>query len=343
MSIIQIEDVVERKGTHIMVALVGESGSGKTLSGLLMGRGLAGPAGKLYLLDTESGRGRHFADKVPGRYGYAELTKPYTGSRYIQAIRALEERGCEVLVIDSTSHEWEGYGGVLEQADLGKDSYGNALNGLIKWAKPKAAHKAFVQALLDTRMHLIFCLRAKEKMVQIDKTDPRHSGRTSGKEIISEGFVSIQDKRFIYEMTAQLFMQPRMMDGVPEGGFYVVQKCNGDLRSAFPQGGRIGTEAGAILRQWISGETAVDKTLDPFIKEGMEAAERGTPILQAFWGRADVKPRQKQLVAHKPNWMSIAEEADRALAEETQIEDEVQSPTDLLDVTAPFASNAERE
>jgi hypothetical protein len=37
---------------------------------------------------------------------------------------------------------------------------------LAKWAKPKARHKRFVQVMLTTRMHIILCLRAKEKLVQ---------------------------------------------------------------------------------------------------------------------------------------------------------------------------------
>ena len=259
MSIIQIEEQVQRKGTHILIALYGESGSGKTLSGLLLGRGIAGPQGKLCLLDTENGRGRHYARSVPGGYSYAELTAPFTGARYIEAIREIEAAGFDVLVIDSVSHEWEGYGGVLEQADAGVDSKGRPLNGLIKWAKPKAQHKAFVQALLQTKMHIVFCLRAKEKMVQVDV---KQDNGYVKKEVVSEGFVSIQDKRFIYEMTAQIFMQARSTQTGPVGGFYIAEKCPAELHAAFPPGTQVGLAAGDAIRNWIwSGATPDDRAL----------------------------------------------------------------------------------
>jgi hypothetical protein len=36
------------------------------------------------------------------------LDAPYSPERYIEAIKSCEDAGMEVIVIDSTSHEWEG-------------------------------------------------------------------------------------------------------------------------------------------------------------------------------------------------------------------------------------------
>lgn len=292
---------VQRLGTHAIIAIVGESGSGKTYSAILLARGLVGPSGRLAMLDTESGRGRMYAN-LGGGYDYGELTPPFTPERYVEAIKAAEEAGYEALIIDSGSHEWEGIGGTLDAADAGKSSQGKPLTGLIKWAQPKARHKRFVQALLNTRMHLVICLRAKEKLVQM---------AVNGKqEIVSQGYVSVQDKRFVYETTVQLFMpkdDPKKL-GIPR-----IDKCPEDLLPAFPHGQRISTETGKKIAEWISGGIAVDADLEALRHEAEDAADGGTAVLRAFWDRLG-KPQQKMLAPFMENLKSIAAVADADVA-----------------------------
>lgn len=277
-----------RKGSHVLIALYGESGSGKTYSAILLARGLVGPEGKVAMLDTETGRGLIYAN-LAGGYDYAELTPPFTPERYIEAIKTAEQAGYDALIIDSASHEWEGIGGVVETADASN------LQGLIKWASPKARHKKFVQALLTTRMHLILCLRAKEKMVQ------------EGKTVRSEGFVSVQDKRFIFETTVQCFM-PNTKNG--NRGVPVVEKCPEDLMPAFPPGAKIGVKTGEVIREWVNGGAPVDHGLETLRREAEEAAEGGSKAFAAWWNRDDVKPRRDHLRAHLDNLKSIAKTAD---------------------------------
>jgi hypothetical protein len=231
---------------------------------------------------------------LAGGYDYGELTPPFTPERYSEAIKAAEEAGYEALIVDSGSHEWEGIGGTLENADQGKDRDGNALKGLIKWAAPKARHKRFVQSLLNTRMHLIICLRAKEKMVQ------------KGDKIVSEGYVSIQDKRFIYETTVQLFMpheDPRRL-GIPR-----LDKCPEDLLPAFPANERISVKTGEMIAAWVKGGIPVDHALETLRHEAEEAAEGGTKVLETFWHRLSVA-QQKALKPYMENVKSIAATAD---------------------------------
>ncbi len=284
---------VQRLGTHAIIAVVGESGSGKTYSSILIARGLVGDKGKVAMLDTEAGRGRMYAN-LAGGYDYGELTPPFTPERYIEAIKGAEEAGYEALVIDSGSHEWEGIGGTLESADAGTTKDGKPLVGLIKWAAPKARHKRFVQALLNTRMHLIICLRAKEKLEQ------------KGKDIVSAGYVSIQDKRFVYETTVQLFLpkDDRAKIGIPR-----LDKCPEDLLGAFPHGQKISVETGRKIAEWIAGGIAVDPALEALRHEAEEAADGGTDVLKAMWARLD-KPRQKLLAPYMDNLKSIAATAD---------------------------------
>src|SRR5690606_37553456 len=143
-----------------------------------------------------------------------------------------EDAGYPAIIVDSISHEWEGTGGVLEQAEAIEQATNRA--GLHCWAKPKAAHKKMMNAFLQTRSHLIFCCRVKEKVVQA-----KVNGKT---EIVNEGFVVVQEKSFIYEMTISMMLAEATH--IP-----TIQKCPGDLEPAFPDGRKITPDAGSKVRQ----------------------------------------------------------------------------------------------
>lgn len=290
---------VQRTGSHVILALFGESGSGKTYSAILLGRGLVGPEGKLALLDTETGRGKIYA-KLANGYDYAELTPPYTPERYVESIKSAEDAGYGALIIDSLSHEWEGIGGVIEDADNGKNKDGDPLKGLVKWAKPKARHKRFVQALLNTRMHLIICMRAKEKLTQ------------KGDKIVSEGYVSVQDKRFIYETTVQLFMPN---DSPSTRGIPRLDKCPEDLLGAFKSGEKITVDTGKRISEWVAGGVPVDHAFEALKREAEEAADGGTDVLKALWERL-TNAQKKALAPQMENLKSIAKTADTDAAAE---------------------------
>ena len=101
----------------MLISLAGVSGSGKTFSALLLASGLAGKGGSVGFLDTENGRGAMYADSPGIRtalsdgYEIAEMREPFSPSRYTEAVETFEKHGCKVLVIDSMTHEFEGFGG----------------------------------------------------------------------------------------------------------------------------------------------------------------------------------------------------------------------------------------
>lgn len=284
-----------REGSHVLISMEGASGSGKTYSAILLGRGLAGPGGKLALLDTENGRGRIYAGLT--EYDYGELTAPYTPERYIAAIKQCEQEGYGCLIIDSASHEWAGLGGLIEIADAGKSATGKDLTGLVKWAKPKARHKRFMQALLTTRMHIIVCLRVKEKLIQRRNADGKE-------EIVSTGFVPEQEKNFGYEMTVRLFFPDQGKKGVP-----VLSKCPADLLGAFPEGQPVGIETGGRIAEWVKGGEPVDAELVTLKREAEEAAEGGTDVLTKF-GKRLTQTQADKLKPYGANLRSIAKQAD---------------------------------
>lgn len=288
----KIERAIREK-TYTLTSIAGPSGSGKTYSALLYARGLVGSSGKIGFIDTENKRSRFYAD-VAGGFDVIDLEPPFTASRYIEAIKAFEAAGYKAIVIDSISHEWEGSGGVLEQAEAIEEKTKRA--GLHCWQKPKAAHKKLMNELLQTRAHLVFCCRVKEKVVQVKGA----GGKT---EIVNEGFVVVQEKSFIYEMTVSMMLAEGTH--VP-----LLQKCPGDLLAGFPEGSRITTKIGDAVREWSDKGEAVDEEFEAAKREGVVIASQGTTPLLAWWKALD-KAKKIQLEGIKDSLKSIAQAYDQ--------------------------------
>ena len=267
-----------RENTNVLIALAGPSGSGKTYSAMQLATGLC--AGEPFaMVDTEARRGLHYADQYD--FEHVELGPPFTSSRYLEALKPLASRGFAAIVLDSGSHEWEGEGGVLEQADASnKKSPGN-------WIEPKRQHKRFVNGLLQLGANLIVCLRAAEK-IHVDDSGAKIK-------IVNEGILPICEKRFMFEMTVS-FTLHHLHPGVVDLG--LPNKVQDQHRMMFPPGRHITAEAGAALGQWTRGETVVtpDKALwdrapphGPQRRDGRaHGAQRGTLARHAGEAAADL-------------------------------------------------------
>lgn len=301
-----------REKTSLLLAIAGASGSGKTFSALKLATGLAA-GGNIAFIDTEAGRALHYADQFT--FDHCDITAPFRPASYIDAIQSADKAGYAVIVIDSMSHEYDGEGGILDWATelelAGTKSPGN-------WKEPKQAHKRMVTRLLQCRAHLIFCLRAEEKMLvtaepqfERDGVTPKMwNGKQSVKTVITaaadrpinERWQPLCEKRFMYEMTASLLMLPDH-PGIP-----VPVKLQEQHRAAFPAGQHITEQAGITLATWAAGGKAPTvRATDP-ITEAEEAAEQGMDALQAWWAAATVV--QKRIV--KPRMEEFKQTASAA-------------------------------
>lgn len=278
-----------REGAKIVIGIAGPSGSGKTYSAILLGYGLAGKdASKLGLLDTENRRGRLYADILPNneKFMIADFIPPFSPQRYIEGIRAFEEAGCTVLVIDSGSHEWEGIGGCEEIATEGDPR-------VPRWNKAKLEHKRFMNALLQSSMDIILCLRAREK---VDMKNPR--------EVKSLGLQPICEKNVMFEMTASVLMSD-------EGKHQTVLKCPEAIRSIMGRGNDyITIEDGVALRQWIDGGTPIDQEEERAKTALATAAESGLAALGEAWKQVP-KRLQGTLAPVKDAYKASAEAYDK--------------------------------
>lgn len=311
----------ERTTTSALIALAGASGSGKTYTAICLALGLAYPhmspdeilatieregRCRVVVLDSEGGRALHYAPK-PGQkpdfkdnfpFEYAELKAPFTPQSYQDAVVGANDAGFAAVVVDSASHEYESEGGLLEWADkleagVPKPGVANPepwrkddwierpVKAPGQWKEPKRAHKIMVGRFLQCRCHLIFCLRAEEKMRLVQEKFTGNDGkeRSSVKVIpaedrpINERWEPICEKRFMYEMTASFVLLPNAP------GVGIPLKLQEQHRAAFPEGQLINAQSGWRLADWASGaaggtSSSATSSPDKASPGGDSAAER---------------------------------------------------------------------
>jgi hypothetical protein len=243
-----------RESAGLIIGLAGGTGAGKTFSALRLASGIAG--GKPFaVIDTEAGRALHYADQFSFHHG--DLKPPFSPQAYAEAIFAADEAKYPVIVVDSTTHEWAGEGGVLEmhEAELermaGDDYAKRERVKMAAWIRPKMDHKKMVQRLLQIRAHLILCFRAEEKveMVKDEKT---------GKLVIQpktsltgiNGWIPVCEKNLPFELTAS-FLLTADAPGMPKP-----IKLEAQHRPMFPLDKPIDEESGKKVAAWAAGGKA---------------------------------------------------------------------------------------
>lgn len=234
----------ERHG--LFVALVGGTNSGKTYSALRLARGIAGPQGKVAVLDTEGGRTLHL--KGDFAFDVMMMDPPHRPERYADAARAAEEAGYDALVIDSFSMEWVGLGGVLDwqAAEIdrmaGDDWKKRERVKMASWIKPKVAHKSMVYSFLQRRMPIIFSIRGEEAV---------KPGEGPG-EKPTKIFKSVCNQAFPFEVTVS-FRLASEAKGIIDLSDPKGWKMEGSHRDIFRDGDQLSEQHGAALAAWARG------------------------------------------------------------------------------------------
>ena len=238
-----------RENVSLLIGLAGASGSGKTYSAMRLAKGIAGPK-KFVVLDTEAGRAKHYADQFV--FDHGDMHPPFSPLAYMAAIKAADDAGYPVIIVDSMSHEHAGEGGLLDwhEAELermaGQDWQKREACKMAAWIKPKMAHKQMVQRLLQVRAHLILCFRAEEKIKM---------ERVEGKmKIVPQGWMPITEKNLPYELTVSFMLT----DEKPGYGRPI--KLQEQHKAFFNPNKPIDEEAGRKLAQWASGGSVSQST-----------------------------------------------------------------------------------
>ena len=162
MNTIQLKKAT-RQQVKLRLGLSAVSGGGKTYSALLLAYGMTNDWSKIAIIDTENGSGSLYTHL--GDYNTIELSAPYSPERYIECIKACEAAGIEVCIIDSITHEWDGKGGIIE---ISNSMTGNSFTN---WAKITPRHDAFINAILQSKMHMITSVRRKQDYEMTKGTD----------------------------------------------------------------------------------------------------------------------------------------------------------------------------
>jgi AAA domain len=191
-----------RKKAKIRLGFSAVSGGGKTVSALLVAYGMTGDWSKIALIDSESESADLYANhELPngvtiGEFNVLPISAPFTPEKYIEAIKVVQaDQTIEVLIIDSITHEWDGKGGCLEILDqlTEKDPKHNSYT---QWAKVTPRHQAFIDAILQSTLHVFTTVRRKQ-----DYDMSTQNGKTV---VTKAGLKEITRDGFEYELTANL-------------------------------------------------------------------------------------------------------------------------------------------
>lgn len=280
-----------REKLNIMLAFAGASQSGKTWSAMIAASALSGGL-PFAFGDTERRRALHYSDDFD--FEHFPIEPPFHPAKFLEFAQKAEKRGFRAAVIDSASHEWSGIGGVRWMADRdNKKPPGN-------WIKPKAEHQKMLDGLLQTDIHLILCLRAKEKIKIVP--DPANPNKTV---VIPMGWMPICERDLMYEVTLSFTLTPdrpgMIHDDLPG-------KCPDKFRPQFPPGTLISHEAGRNLAEWADGgELPWPREL---LARAMNAAHQGTVRFRDFSHSEVTADERPLLTPYRRKLIEAAREAD---------------------------------
>ena len=166
----KVQEAVREK-IAVKIALMGPSGSGKTYSALRLGTGmidqmkkegtLGNTNGKILFANTEGPRGRYYAAEF--KYDIVDLEPPYNPELFVDLIQYAVDEKYSVLIIDSSSAEWEGKGGCLELQQNAGGKYQD-------WKSVTPRHDKFVNAIEHSPIHIIASMKGKDTY-EVDKDD----------------------------------------------------------------------------------------------------------------------------------------------------------------------------
>jgi hypothetical protein len=268
-----------RENVGLLIGLIGASGSGKTYTSMRLAAGIAGDK-RFAVIDTEAGRAKHYAELF--KFDHGDLKPPFRPSNYAEAIKAADEAGYPVIVVDSASHEHAGEGGLLDWHDAeldrmaGEDWKRREACNMAAWIKPKGEHKKMVQRLLQVRAHLILCFRAEEKVEMVRGDDGKMKIVPKKSPTGIHGWTPICEKNLPYELTAS-FLLTADAPGVPKP-----IKLQEQHRHLFPLDKPITEDSGKRLAEWAKGSAAPRSPSPGVSSPSAGAADPLTELRAAF-------------------------------------------------------------
>jgi hypothetical protein len=162
-----------KKESKLRLGLIGPAGSGKTYTALTVAKYFGG---RVAVIDSEHGSASKYADLFD--FDVLEL-KSFSPTDYVNAIRAAEQAGYDILIIDSLTHAWSGKNGALELVDKATARLKSG-NSFAAWREVTPLHNQMVDAIIASKLHVIATLRSKTEYVMEEDSRGRKVPRKIG-------------------------------------------------------------------------------------------------------------------------------------------------------------------
>jgi DNA polymerase III delta prime subunit len=256
------------------LALAGPSGSGKTYTALLVAKELGR---RIAVIDTERGSSSKYVgeDGMP-EFDVVELDS-FSPDRYIEAIKAAEEAGYDVLIIDSLSHAWVGKEGVLEQVDLARarSKTGNPFTDGWRYASPM--HNRLVDTMLQSKVDLIVTMRSKTKYV-LEEQNGRQIPKQVGMELVQRDGIEYE-----WDIVGELDKENTLI--------ITKSRCKALSGKSFAQPG---ADVGRAIKAWLrAGMPAQDEDHpDPGQPAKRTLRELFELVKESGFGEAELRQQQ---------------------------------------------------
>ena len=190
----------KREKIFVKIALMAPSGGGKTYGSLRLATGMkeeikkeTGKDAKILMVNTELKRGYYYANEF--EYDIVDLDAPYEPEKFVDVIKFAQDEGYDILILDSTSPEWDGSGGCLELQQKAGGTYQ-------AWGKITPRHDRFIHAIADSPIHIIATMRGKDQYEM--NTDEK------GKKTVQKlGVGAKQRDGFEYEFTCTFLIDQK--------------------------------------------------------------------------------------------------------------------------------------
>ena len=293
----------KRELIYPKIAIIAPSGGGKTYGSLRLATGMAqeieketGKKAKILMGNTESKRGLYYANEFD--YDIVDLDPPYNPEKFVEFIEFAVEEGYDILIIDSSSHEWEGKGGCLDLQQQAGGTYQS-------WAKVSPRHQKFINAIADSPITIIATMRGKDQY-EMSKDE---RGRASVQKL---GVGAKQREGFEYEFTCTFLVDQKTNTAE-------VQKDNTHIFDS--EGPTILTEAhGAKIMKWANsgeGYTPVVRKEEPLNDELTDIRKKIIEVATKAGGtknKAFMEFMKTCVPGCNPNKITDVTEAKEALA-----------------------------
>ncbi len=165
-----------RSQVFLKLGITGVTGSGKSLSAMRLAAGLIEPGQRIAFSDTENESASLYSDlteeqckgmKIPASeveeimatsrlFDAAPIAPPYESEQFLSHVQLAVANGYGALIMDSASHFWKGILAFKDQLD----GHGGT-NKFTNWKTADAKFDPVIDAVLQSRIHVIFCMRSK--------------------------------------------------------------------------------------------------------------------------------------------------------------------------------------